>query len=101
MSEEKEPLKYPPTGTDADFVFTHKGKEYRLPPGTVLNMGYARKIRKLAEADQIFTILEEIAAPDVLAAIDDMHAEEFNKFNQDWQTHNMALGQATLGESKA
>ena len=94
-------LKYPPTGTDADFVFSHNGKEFRLPPGTVLNMGYARRIRKLSEADQIFTILEEIASPEALEAIDDMHAEEFNEFNQRWQKHNLAMGQATLGESQA
>jgi hypothetical protein len=97
------PVKYPPTGTDADFVFTHDGTEFRLPPGTVLSMGFARKIRHLSEADQIFTILEEmcIGRPDVLEAIDDMHAAEFNEWNLNWQKHNLAQGQATLGESKA
>lgn len=81
-------------GVDEPFVFTHNGKEFSLPPGSTLNVGFARKIRHLSEGDQIFTILEELADEETMAAIDDMHSAEFAQFQKDWQAHS----QVTPGE---
>lgn len=45
-----------------------------------LTAGFFRKNRKLAEDDQLFTILETIADEKTLDAIDSMDTDEFGEF---------------------
>lgn len=87
------------TGTDQDFTFTTKdGTTFTLPPAGGLPIGFARSIRKLPEADQIFTILEAIAEPSTLEIIDNMDGFEFGKFYKEWDAHNKRVGAVTPGE---
>lgn len=87
------------TNTDADFHWTTKaGAPIVLPPAGRLPIGFARSIRKLPEADQIFTILEELADEATLAIIDGMDGNEFGQFYKDWDAHNKRQGLITPGE---
>lgn len=81
-------------GVETPFTFTHDGKEYTIPPGSTLSVGFARRIRHLPEGDQFFEVLEALADEETLAAIDDMHAPEFREFQLAWQRHS----QVTPGE---
>ena len=46
-----------------DFVFTtSEGATVTVPPFSILKPGFIRKIRKLDEADQFFSMLEEVVA---------------------------------------
>lgn len=50
-----------PTQPRGDFSFTTKADvTITVPPFTILKPGFIRKIRKLDEADQLFTMLEEV-----------------------------------------
>lgn len=74
--------KTPKDRSGEPFEFDHDGATYRLAPSNTLTVGFARKIRKLHEADQFFTILEALADDDTLAAIDDMDKTEFTAFRE-------------------
>ena len=73
------------------------GETVTLPKYKNLRAGLIRKIRKLAPIDQIFTVLEEVASPAVLALIDDLDQEQCNDLVQAWQNDSGL----TAGESKA
>ena len=85
-------------GKQIPFKFTHDGKQYQLLPSSVLDVGFARRMRKLTGEDQLFTVLEALADEETLAAIDDMHHEEFLQFQWDWQNHNADEGIVPPGE---
>jgi hypothetical protein len=85
-------------GKTIGFKFQHGGKQYQLRPSSSLTVGFARKIRKLREEDQIFTVLEALADEETLAAIDDMGHAEFQQFQWDWQKHNADEGIVAPGE---
>lgn len=87
----------PKKGTNG-FKFSHGGEEFELADaGELLTVGYARKNRHKSEADQLFTMLEELAGPEALDAIDSMHKDEFTQFQRDF----MAYNGAKPGESEA
>lgn len=85
-------------GKQIPFKFEHRGREYQLLPSSTLNVGFARRIRHLPEADQIFTVLEALADDETMAAIDTMGHEEFQQFQWKWQKHNADQGIVPPGE---
>lgn len=73
---------------DEPFEFEHAGQSYELAAATEqLTVGYARTHRHLDQADQLFTMLEELADKKTLAAIDTMKAAEFKQFQKDFFAH--------------
>ena len=84
------------TGNTDCFTFTHDGAEYTLKPTyDVLTPGFLRKNRHRDDMDAFFTMLEELADPDALDAIDHMSRAEFHQLQQDFYEH---LEVATAGE---
>ena len=80
------------------FKFTHNGEEFELADAAeLLTVGYARKNRHLSETNQLFNMLEVLAGPEALDAIDSMHKDEFTQFQRDLMAHNGAQS----GESEA
>jgi hypothetical protein len=80
------------------FTFEHNGKTFELPDPNTFKAGALRKSRKgIDPADKMFTLLEEVLGEDseVLAAIDDMEAEELNEIVNGW------LKGVSLGESSS
>jgi len=77
--------------------------EYTLNDGTLITLprfdsvkpGVIRKIRKLSDVDQFFTVLETLADADTLAIIDDLEQEEFQNLQEAWFKHSGV----ELGES--
>jgi hypothetical protein len=70
--------------------------EIVMPRMGQLPLGAVRKIRKLTDADGLFTLLEDIAA-DQLPVIDQLTVEEFNAFAEAWRADS-GVG---VGESSA
>lgn len=62
-----------------NFTFTHDGKSYTFEKSLerVRKPGWLRKNRRRDEIDLAFTILEEVAGDEALAAIDDMDEAQF------------------------
>lgn len=77
------------------FEFEHGGETYTLPRFGGIKQGLIRRIRKLSDVDATFTILEEVASPETLEALDDMTGDEFNAVIREWMEHSGV----TLGES--
>jgi len=67
------------TATDERFTFDHDGKTYTFERSldVVRKPGWLRKNRRRDELDLAFTILEEVAGDEALAAIDEMEEDEF------------------------
>ena len=78
------------------FHFEHNGRSYTLPRFGKWKAGLTRRIRKLGEVDAMFTILEEVADEETLAAIDDMDETQLAQLIESWVEH---AGGVTLGES--
>lgn len=82
-------------------TFTHtlrSGKSVTLPAfASAMTFGRARRLRKLSESEQVFTMLEEIADEDTLAALDEMDSEETEEF---FTAYAESSG-ANLGESSS
>jgi hypothetical protein len=72
----------------ADFVFTHNGADYTLPSFAMLKSGLIRRIRSMDEADAFYALLEEVASPETLAAVDDMAMLDLRAMVNDWQKHS-------------
>jgi len=85
----------PETLNTDDYVFEHDGQEYVLPSFASLKSGLIRRIRNMDEADAFYTMLEEVADADALAATDDMGMAELTRVMQGWQ----AAARVSLGES--
>lgn len=92
MAEKKTPQDH----KSSEFVDTINGVEIRLPYLGKLKLGDVRKLRKLDDVDQLFTLLEMYCDEDQLAAIDDLEQEEASEFMSRWQDES-GVG---LGESK-
>jgi hypothetical protein len=78
------------------YKFEHNGKKYELPDFVDIPMGALRKARKgKDELDVTFTMVEQMVGEDspVLAAIDSMNAEQFQKLITGW-TQGAGLGEA-------
>jgi hypothetical protein len=74
------------------------GKTVSVPKfKKVMTFGRARKLRALSEAEQMFTIFEDICDEKTLAVLDEMDADETSEFFEAWQ----ADSGVTTGESTA
>lgn len=82
-------------------TYTHtfpSGESVTLPRfESVMTFGRARRLRKLDEADQLFTLVEDIADEDTLAVLDKMDTAQTEAFFTGWQEHSGV----NLGESSA
>lgn len=77
-----------PTPQTGDFVYTMAdGTELTLPAFNSVKPGLIRKIRKLSDVDQFFTVLEAVADEDTIAKIDDMDHDVFEDFQKEWFRH--------------
>lgn len=77
------------------FEYTHDGKKITLPLMNKIKFGIIRKLRKLDDTEQMFSMIELVADEKTLAVIDDMDQDEIKKFMSEW---NEASG-VDLGES--
>lgn len=75
------------TGNDLFEYTTKAGKELTLPRFDSVKPGVIRKIRKLSDVDQFFTVLEHLADEDSLAIIDDLDQPEFQDLQTKWFEH--------------
>jgi hypothetical protein len=70
------------------FTFTDAaGTVHTLPGQDAITAGLLRRYRKLPDLDMSFSILEEIADPDALTALDAMDIPTFNRTLTEWQEH--------------
>lgn len=98
MATPRKPQDHKAKAPTGGFKFTHDGEEFELADaGEFLTVGYARKNRHLSETEQLFGMLEILASPEALDAIDSMKREEFRQFQLDLREHNGAKS----GESEA
>jgi len=79
------------------FTYTTKsGARLVLPRfDAVVTFGRARKLRKLSETEQVFTLVEDVCDDAALAVLDEMPASEVSDFFEAWQNDSGA----SLGES--
>lgn len=82
-------------GTDLFEYTTESGQDISLPRFDSVKPGVIRKIRKLSDVDQFFTVLETLADAETLAVIDDMEQGEFQALQEAWFKHSGV----ELGES--
>lgn len=61
------------------------GHELALPRFENVPVGVIRKTRRLDQADQVFTILEEIMTPADLEHLDKLDRTEFNDLVKAWR----------------
>lgn len=73
------------------------GHELELPRFENVPVGIIRKTRRLAEVDQVFTILEDLIKPEDLEHVDMLDRAQFNVFVKAWR----AGSTVSLGESSA
>ena len=73
------------------------GQDITLPRFENVPVGVIRKTRRLSDVDQVFTILEELIAPEDLERIDKLDRDGFNDLVKAWR----AGSAVTLGESSA
>lgn len=80
-------------------TFTKKlnGVTITLPSMKHLPSGVARKIRKLDEGDQFFTMLEMLLDEDQLAEVDKLDGQELEALIVEWNE----ASEVSLGESSA
>lgn len=80
-------------------TFTKKlnGVTITLPSMKHLPSGVARKIRKLDEGDQFFTMLEMLLSEDELAEVDKLDGQELEALIVEWNE----ASDVSLGESSA
>lgn len=76
---------------------TDGGEKITVPKFKTVPAGVIRRVRKESQAEQIFTVLEALADEATLALVDDLDADEFNRFVQAWQEDS----KVTMGESSA
>lgn len=83
-----------------DDKFHHKledGREIVLPHFKHVPFGVVRKLRKENDAEQMFTLVEEVADDDTLAIIDTLGMEDIDQLFTEWQE----ASKVTAGESSA
>src|SRR5690606_5381085 len=84
----KQPKDHKKPADEDVYEFEHNGETYTLPPYKSIKPGLMRRVRKLTDMDATFTILEEIAPKDTLAALDDMTMERFDAVITGWLEHS-------------
>lgn len=77
------------------FTFDHNGRQYTLPRFKNLKGGVLRRTRRLSPLDMMFTMFEEIADEQTLAALDDMDTADLEELQQRW----LEDSGVTVGES--
>jgi hypothetical protein len=81
------------TPLTSPFHFTGAdGKDYSLPK--MVKGGDLRKIRKLSNADQMFTLFEQLADEETLAALDDLSTAQVSDVYNDWMD-GMSSGESS------
>ena len=76
-------------GSSDNFVFeTAEGTVLTLPSLAKIKPGLIRKIRRMNDVDQLFTILETILTDDELTVVDEMEYDEFERLNDEWAEHS-------------
>lgn len=86
----------------ATFAYTTKGGVTLVVPrfDSVVTFGRARKLRKLAEDEQVFQLVEDVCDDDALAVLDAMPASEVGLFFEAWQKDSgVDLGESTSSSS--
>lgn len=83
--------------SDNDFVHEFEnGKSVTLPRfKSVMTFGRARKLRGMDEAEQMFSIIEDVCSKDALAVLDEMDSKATEQFFTAWQKDS----DTSLGES--
>ncbi|EQM83424.1 hypothetical protein [Microbacterium maritypicum] len=71
--------------------------EIVLPKFEDIEVGVIRKIRRLSQIDQIFTLIEHYLDEGQLVAFDTLKRSELEDFSNAWRTGSSV----TLGESSA
>lgn len=75
----------------SDFTWTSdSGTEITLSPMSSITAGMLRKYRKLDEMDFMFSILEDVIAPDELAKVDELPLPEVERMFRAWQANEGA-----------
>lgn len=83
-----------PTPHALDFAFTHNGETFWLPPLKAVKSGIIRRTRSLDPVDAMFTVMEAVASPEALEALDDMDVDEMTETTSKWQAHSgVSLGE--------
>lgn len=72
------------------FTFTFNDETTVEVDDFKIPFGVSRKIRKLDEADQMFTLLEELLDEETLNALDAQDTEEVGSFVEQWAKANEA-----------
>lgn len=82
--------------TSEEFEYElESGETITLPRFDSVKPGVIRRIRKLSEIDQFFTVLETLADDDTIKIIDDLDNAEFQALQLAWFKH----AGVNLGES--
>lgn len=83
------------------YSFEFDGETYTFEKSLkeILKPVFIRKNRHRDEADMIFTMLEEVAGDDALAAIDEMELEDFAVFSEDFGNALKNFAGTTLPKS--
>ena len=68
------------------------GVEIVLPHMNKIKAGIVRRHRKSEPVDFIFSVLEEVADEDMLAAADELEADEINDLFEKWQEAAASVG---------
>lgn len=79
------------------FTYTYDGKTISLPKFGEFPFGVIRKIRKLTDEEQFYSLLELVTKndPDTLDVIDEMYADDIVALVEAWQED----AGVSLGES--
>jgi len=77
----------PDTGNDLFQYTTKDGTEIVLPRFDSVKPGVIRKIRKLSDVDQFFTVLEALADEATLSVVDELDQDEFQDLQTEWFRH--------------
>jgi hypothetical protein len=78
-----------------DFVTELAGVEVRLPSLAFLRPGLVRQVRRMGQADAMFTLFELCLSKAALDEVDKLDADEFDDFCKEWNEHSGV----SLGES--
>lgn len=68
-------------------TFDHDGKTYTLPVRTDIKAGMLRRHRNKEEIDYMFSLIEDIADAETIAALDDLDMDTFNDLIGEWGDH--------------
>lgn len=80
-----------------DFVFESSAGTVTLPKFGAIKFGVIREMRKEDPSEQMFSLVEKVASPEVLAIIDEIPQKEMEPLFTKWQEDSGV----TQGESSA